>query len=392
MLKKLAKGPFVPKDIINFYQNSSNSTNNIKKYKSQNIDENYLSFKNINYINKNNKKSNLQYKRIDNIIKDIIQENNLDIKGNYNSIFLSHNYYHNFDKIKNLKIIKNDNNILKRKSKSKKNFQKISKKTLNNQQQNNFYKNKSYTISNKNYSLYNNDQEIKAHYYKIKKKIISNKRNDNNLQFFYNSFDNKILKDYNLKYNILKSNSRIKNYSKLLENLRDFGQYNLLINDRKNIKIDLERNVSDLTNSIKVINRTTHNKEMECFKINEDNEKILLKSKKNRAKSKKKELNEIKKDNIFLNFNDIYNAIKCQTMEINKEILKKKDEIKEINNNIKVWKKDIYETKIQCDKMRKDIYFYKNHLYNLKENLKIMKQKNDKIELIFKEINKDHSI
>lgn len=391
MLKKLAKGPFVPKDIINFYQNSSNSTNNIKKYKSQNIDENYLSFKNINYINKNNKKSNLQYKRIDNIIKDIIQENNLDIKGNYNSIFSNHNYFYNFDKIKNLKIIKNDNNILKRKSKSKKNFQKISKKTLNNQQQNNFYKNKSYTISNKNYSLYNNDQEIKAHYYKIKKKIISNKRNDNNLQFFYNSFDNKILKDYNLKYNILKSKSRIKNYSKLLENLRDFGQYNLLINDRKNIKIDLERNVSDLTNSIKVINRTTHNKEMECFKINEDNEKILLKSKKNRAKSKKKELNEIKKDNIFLNFNDIYNAIKCQTMEINKEILKKKDEIKEINNNIKVWKKDIYETKIQCDKMRKDIYFYKNHLYNLKENLKIMKQKNDKIELIFKEINKDHS-
>lgn len=392
MLKRLAKGPFVPKDIINFYQNCSNSTNNINKYKTQNIDENYLSFKNINYINKNNKKSNLQYKKIDNIIKDIIQENNLDIKGNYNSIFLSHNYYHNFDKIKNLKIIKNDNNILKRKSKSKKNFQKISKKTLNNQQQNNFYKNKSYTISNKNYSLYNNGQEIKAHYYKIKKKIISSKRNDNNLKFFYNSFDNKILKDYNLKYNILKSNSRIKNYSKLLENLRDFGQYNLLINDRKNIKIDLERSVSDLMNSIKVINRTTHNKEMECFKINEDNEKILLKSKKNRAKSKKKELNEIKKDNIFLNFNDIYNAIKCQTMEINKEILKKKDEIKEINNNIKVLKKDIDETKIQSDKMRKDIYLYKNHLYNLKENLKIMKQKNDKIELILKEINKDHSI
>ena len=42
--------------------------------------------------------------------------------------------------------------------------------------------------------------------------------------------------------------------------------------------------------------------------------------------------------------------------------------------------------------MRKDIYFYKNHLYNLKENLKKMKQKNDKIESIFKEINKDHSI
>ena len=156
------------------------------------------------------------------------------------------------------------------------------------------------------------------------------------------------------------------------------------------IKNDLERSISDLENFIKIFKRTTKDNEKECYKINNDNEKLITTTIKNREKNS--ELDLLKNDDIFMKYNFLYNEIKKQTIELNKEILYSKNEIDEINNYIKRLNKNIFDDSLECDKLRKDINFYTNHCYNLKEKIKSFEDNADKVENIINKMQKDNSI
>ena len=229
---------------------------------------------------------------------------------------------------------------------------------------------------NNNYNYnYNNNK-------KMKKK---NKSKSSNC-----SIDNKLKGEYDFDNNVLKSKIRIHKLSKLLENIRSFGDYDLLINDKIIEKNNLIRSISNLENSIKLFNRNTKDNNMECFQINNDNERLMTIV--NKSKDVNKNLDSLKNDNIFYNYNNLYDSIKEETNEINQEIMDKKNEIDEMNACIKLLNKKILEDNLQCDKIKQDINYYIKHTYNLKERIKLFEQKTENAEYIIKEMRKEHSI
>ena len=406
MLKILATGPFVPKDVIEIHRKGTYSEDKdkmmqIKSHKKKNK---------LNINNSKNKKNNkmkinlsfnlknsrpqklkknfkLNNDYINELIKDLNQNNN---SVNFNH-YLSKEKYNKYNKKTRINNRNNFNKYLGRKtninniSNPKDNNEFILKKNFN---RNNTEKNirKTYNIMkfpinysedfnlNNNYN-YNNNK-------KTKKK---NKSKSSNC-----SIDNKLKGDYDFNNNVLKSRIRIHKLSKLLENIRSFGDYDLLINDKIIEKNNLKRSISNLENSIKLFNRNTKDNNMECFHINNDNERLMTII--NKDKDFNKDLDSLKNDNIFYNYNNLYDSIKEETNEINQEIMDKKNEIDEMNACIKLLNKKILEDNLQCDKIKQDINYYIKHAYNLKERIKLFEQKTENAEYIIKEMRKEHSI
>ena len=403
MLKILASGPFVPQDIIQFHRNQSFSKkeNNIIR---PNIKKSHRSSSNINNKYKNNKRNNTNIKKnnknnniltikeiinnSDEVFHNLINENykgnytyNIGKKSFYNNNFNNSNNYkktNNFRTIKNnknkkynnsskkksdgnrpIKVLKNEK---KRKNKKSNTFQKyfdddeekynnLSNSYSNNKilLEKNICKNLAKSYNEKMYPLYSDEE-------RTYNKTISNNSKNNKLRSYFYSLN--IEKDYNIRNNILKSQKRIKDLSKLLESIKDTGQYHSLINNRKLVKKKLERSISDLKNSINKFNRTTKNNEIKLIKIYEKNEKLMNQTLKNKGKNG--ELDLLKNDDIFLNYEIFYNTIKNHTLELNKEIFDYNNEINEIKSYIKKLNKNIKDDSLECNQLRKKINLY-NH-------------------------------
>ena len=436
MLKILATGPFVPKDVIEIHRKGTYSEDKdkwmkIKSHKKKNK---------LNINNSKNKKNNkmkinlsfnlknsrpqklkknfkLNNDYINELIKDLNQNNNSVNFNHYlskekynkynnskleNSLYMS-NYYYQDNQYKPNNIKKNG--AKKSRINNRNNFNKyLGEKTkinnISNPKDNNEFSLK------KNFNRNNTEKNIRKTYNIMKFPI--NYSEDFNLNNNYNynnnknmkkknkskssncSIDNKLKGEYDFDNNVLKSKIRIHKLSKLLENIRSFGDYDLLINDKIIEKNNLIRSISNLENSIKLFNRNTKDNNMECFQINNDNERLMTIV--NKSKDVNKNLDSLKNDNIFYNYNNLYDSIKEETNEINQEIMDKKNEIDEMNACIKLLNKKILEDNLQCDKIKQDINYYIKHTYNLKERIKLFEQKTENAEYIIKEMRKEHSI
>ena len=422
MLKFLADGPFVPKEIIKIHKNKSFSVNKDKEKKIyldknknekniSNLKENYLKENKINNNTKNLKNKNLKLNEVyvNDLIKELILNNNSSydlgkIKNNYKSKFNKNfdNSLSYYNKTNNFQTITNNKNLKltnKYPIKIKKNNLYLSKiDNINNQ--NNYKENEiiigknfNRNISYDNIIKENNNINYPINFEQLNDKSKKINKNDteklikkNRCKSFNNLLENKSKSLYNIKNNILKSKNIIKKLKKLLEN---FDRYDLLINNRKIVKKKLESSISDIETSIKIFKRNKKDNEKECIKLIDDNNKLIANTQIN--KEKVKELNSLKNDNIFMKQNIMYNALKEQTKEINKEILKEKDKINIINNYIKKINFEMIKDNLKCDKMRQDINFYIKHSNNLKETIKLFEQKTNNADYIIKEMNKKYS-
>ena len=444
MLKVLASGPFVPKEIIKFHRsqtyskdkeqkknikNNKKMKNSSNKKKNKNKKINSYSARNLKYKNmKDNLILDDDY--LNKIIKDIYMNNdvgniNLDLKKSsnknkdnnkinkkYSNYLYNSNYKNNIFKnyntnkdntnlnlnkeiITNLQPIK----IMKGNNKSTRNnknyFLKYEVNKNNNIDFQNNYKN---YFNNNNTDNKNNIKKKFLNYYPMYDDEDFYTNNNSNKKFTKNnkkkinySMDNKQLNnDYNIKNNILKGKKRIRDLSMLLQNIKDFDDYDNLIYDRKIVKNNLERSVGELENIIKLLNKNTKENECECLKLSKNRQKLINYANKN--KDKTNELNLLRDDDIFMKHKILYNSIKNQTREINEEILEEKDEIGQINICIKLLNKKISEENLNCDKIRQQINYYTKHCKNLKEKIKVFDQKTEIAEYIFKEINEEHLI
>ena len=428
MLKILATGPFVPKDVIKIHRNGAYSEDEDKRMQIKN----HKKKNNLNINNSKNKKNNKMkinlsfnikdsrpqklnknFKLNNNYINDIIK----DLNQNNNSV----NFNHDLSKEKNTKSKKENplyksnyyyqdnqyksNNIKKigtkkTRNNNKNNFNKYLGKSninnINNSKDNNEF------LSKKNFNRNNTEKNIRKTYNIMKSPIYNSE--DFNLNYINNkkmkkrnkskssncSFDNKLKGDYDFNNNVLKSKIRIQNLTKLLSNIRSFGDYDLLINDKIIEKNNLIRSISNLETSIKLLNRNAKDNNMECFQINNDNERLMTIV--NKSKDVNKSLDLLKNDNIFYNYNNLYNSIKEENNEINQKIMDEKNEIDEMNAYIKLLNKKILEDSLQSDKIKQDINYYIKHIYNLKERIKLFEQKTENAENIIKEMRKEHSI
>ena len=438
MLKILATGPFVPKDVIEIHRKGTYSEDKdkmmqIKSHKKKNK---------LNINNSKNKKNNkmkinlsfnlknsrpqklkknfkLNNDYINELIKDLNQNNNSVNFNHYlskekynkynnskleNPLYMSNYYYQDIQyKPNNIK----KNGIKKTRINNRNNFNKYfgGKNNINNISNS---KDNNEFLLKKNFNRNNTEKNIRKTYNIMKFPInYSEDFNlNNNYNYNYNnnkkmkkknkskssncSIDNKLKGDYDFNNNVLKSRIRIHKLSKLLENIRSFGDYDLLINDKIIEKNNLIRSISNLENSIKLFNRNTKDNNMECFHINNDNERLITII--NKDKDLIKDLDSLKNDNIFYNYNNLYDSIKEETNEINQEIMDKKNEIDEMKACIKLLNKKILEDNLQCDKIKQDINYYIKHAYNLKERIKLFEQKTENAEYIIKEMRKEHSI
>ena len=438
MLKILATGPFVPKDVIEIHRKGTYSEDKdkmmqIKSHKKKNK---------LNINNSKNKKNNkmkinlsfnlknsrpqklkknfkLNNDYINELIKDLNQNNNSVNFNHYlskekynkynnskleNPLYMSNYYYQDIQyKPNNIK----KNGIKKTRINNRNNFNKYfgGKNNINNISNS---KDNNEFLLKKNFNRNNTEKNIRKTYNIMKFPInYSEDFNlNNNYNYNYNnnkkmkkknkskssncSIDNKLKGEYDFDNNVLKSKIRIHKLSKLLENIRSFGDYDLLINDKIIEKNNLIRSISNLENSIKLFNRNTKDNNMECFQINNDNERLMTIV--NKSKDVNKNLDSLKNDNIFYNYNNLYDSIKEETNEINQEIMDKKNEIDEMNVCIKLLNKKILEDNLQCDKIKQDINYYIKHTYNLKERIKLFEQKTENAEYIIKEMRKEHSI
>jgi len=430
MLKILASGPFVPKDVIEIHRNGTysedkNKTMQIKGHKIKNR----LNLKNSKNKKNNKMKINLSFNLknsrpqkltknfklnndyINELIKDLSQNNNSVNFKNYLSKEKNNkstlekplhmrNYYYQDNPYKTINIKKNG--IKKIKSNNKNNFNKYlaGKKNINNIS--NSKDNKEFLLK-KIFNRNNTEKNIRKTYNMVKCQIYNSE--DFNLKYNNNnkktkkinkskssnySMDNKLNGDYDLNKNVLKSKIRMQYLSKILNNIRSFGDYDLLINDKTIEKNNLKRSISNLETSIKLFNRNTKDNNMECFHINNDNERLMTIVNKN--KEVHKDLDSLKNDNLFYSYNNLYDSIKEETNDINQEIMDEKNEIDEMNAYIKLLNKKILEDNLQCDKIRQDLNYYIKHAYNLKEKIKLFEQKTQNAEYIIKEMRKQHSI
>jgi len=430
MLKILASGPFVPKDVIEIHRNGTysedkNKTMQIKGHKIKNR----LNLKNSKNKKNNKMKINLSFNLknsrpqkltknfklnndyINELIKDLSQNNNSVNFKNYLSKEKNNkstlekplhmrNYYYQDNPYKTINIKKNG--IKKIKSNNKNNFNKYlaGKKNINNIS--NSKDNKEFLLK-KIFNRNNTEKNIRKTYNMVKCQIYNSE--DFNLKYNNNnkktkkinkskssnySMDNKLNGDYDLNKNVLKSKIRMQYLSKILNNIRSFGDYDLLINDKTIEKNNLKRSISNLETSIKLFNRNTKDNNMECFHINNDNERLMTIVNKN--KEVHKDLDSLKNDNLFYSYNNLYDSIKEETNDINQEIMDEKNEIDEMNAYIKLLNKKILEDNLQCDKIRQDLNYYIKHAYNLKEKIKLFEQKTQNAEYIIKEMRKEHSI
>ena len=430
MLKILASGPFVPKDVIEIHRNGTysedkNKTMQIKGHKIKNR----LNLKNSKNKKNNKMKINLSFNLknsrpqkltknfklnndyINELIKDLSQNNNSVNFKNYLSKEKNNkstlekplhmrNYYYQDNPYKTINIKKNG--IKKIKSNNKNNFNKYlaGKKNINNIS--NSKDNKEFLLK-KIFNRNNTEKNIRKTYNMVKCQIYNSE--DFNLKYNNNnkktkkinkskssnySMDNKLNGDYDLNKNVLKSKIRMQYLSKILNNIRSFGDYDLLINDKTIEKNNLKRSISNLETSIKLFNRNTKDNNMECFHINNDNERLMTIVNKN--KEVHKDLYSLKNDNLFYSYNNLYDSIKEETNDINQEIMDEKNEIDEMNAYIKLLNKKILEDNLQCDKIRQDLNYYIKHAYNLKEKIKLFEQKSQNAEYIIKEMRKEHSI
>ena len=430
MLKILASGPFVPKDVIEIHRNGTysedkNKTMQIKGHKIKNR----LNLKNSKNKKNNKMKINLSFNLknsrpqkltknfklnndyINELIKDLSQNNNSVNFKNYLSKEKNNkstlekplhmrNYYYQDNPYKTINIKKNG--IKKIKSNNKNNFNKYlaGKKNINNIS--NSKDNKEFLLK-KIFNRNNTEKDIRKTYNMVKCQIYNSE--DFNLKYNNNnkktkkinkskssnySMDNKLNGDYDLNKNVLKSKIRMQYLSKILNNIRSFGDYDLLINDKTIEKNNLKRSISNLETSIKLFNRNTKDNNMECFHINNDNERLMTIVNKN--KEVHKDLDSLKNDNLFYSYNNLYDSIKEETNDINQEIMDEKNEIDEMNAYIKLLNKKILEDNLQCDKIRQDLNYYIKHAYNLKEKIKLFEQKTQNAEYIIKEMRKQHSI
>ena len=430
MLKILASGPFVPKDVIEIHRNGTysedkNKTMQIKGHKIKNR----LNLKNSKNKKNNKMKINLSFNLknsrpqkltknfklnndyINELIKDLSQNNNSVNFKNYLSKEKNNkstlekplhmrNYYYQDNPYKTINIKKNG--IKKIKSNNKNNFNKYlaGKKNINNIS--NSKDNKEFLLK-KIFNRNNTEKNIRKTYNMVKCQIYNSE--DFNLKYNNNnkktkkinkskssnySMDNKLNGDYDLNKNVLKSKIRMQYLSKILNNIRSFGDYDLLINDKTIEKNNLKRSISNLETSIKLFNRNTKDNNMECFHINNDNERLMTIVNKN--KEVHKDLDSLKNDNLFYSYNNLYDSIKEETNDINQEIMDEKNEIDEMNAYIKLLNKKILEDNLQCDKIRQDLNYYIKHAYNLKEKIKLFEQKSQNAEYIIKEMRKEHSI
>ncbi len=442
MLKILATGPFVPKDVIEIHRRGTYSEEKdkrmqIKGHKKKNKlnisnSKNKKNIKmkiNLSFNLKNSRPQKLKKNfKLDNdyineLIKDLNQNNNSVNFNQYlskekynkynkskleNPLYMS-NYYYQDNQNKSNNVKKNGTKITRNNNKNSFNKYYGGKSNINNINNINNSKDNNEFLLKKSFNRNNTEKNIRKTYNIMKCPLYNSEDFNLNNNYNYNhynnnkkmekrnkskstncSLDNKLKGDYDFDSNVLKSKIRIRNLSKLLENIRSFGDYDLLINDKIIEKNNLIRSISNLENSIKLFNRNTKDNNMECFQINNDNERLMTIV--NKSKDVNKDLDSLKNDNIFYNYNNVYDSIKEETNEINQEIMDKKNEIDEMNACIKLLNKKILEDNLQCDKIKQDINYYIKHTYNLKERIKLFEQKTENAEYIIKEMRKEHSI
>ena len=245
-----------------------------------------------------------------------------------------------------------------------KNFKDVKKTNIRNVKNNSLY-----NINNtkKNKSLLKKLNSSTDDIYNNKKKYLNIKTNCRNAQ---NS--NNIYKQISVDYN----NKRIKELSNKLSNILNLSNYNSLIKKRQLKKAGLQTSISNLESSIKLFKKNKNIKERECRKLSEENLKIMASHEitkdkiknfdlvKQEVDMKNKEIQDIKEET-----NNIY-IVSKQTQK----------EIDEMNINLQLLNKKISDELKICENIRKDITFYKKHIDNLLQKIKIFVQNSENVE------------
>jgi hypothetical protein len=405
MLRILADGPFVPKEIKNsrnyydilkkkrnanntgtLHSNISNKktnfiTNNINNYTSLNNNKKYI-----------NKDINEDY--LNTFIENIIQRNNKDNKNCFKFTF--QNKSDNICNNSSININNNDISIKKKLNKDNSNelnivdnnnfTNNLNKEDKINDISNNKYVIESYNLNENNNMIKPNEKgKIKIKYLNCSLDDIYNNNERYMLEDNKRNIVNSSVNDYRT-ISLYKNKKRVNSLSNKLKKIKNFEKYNTLINNRKIKKAGLEKSVSNLENSIKIFRNDKKLKEKECIKLSLDNKKLIINNTKNQEKIKDYYIMQ----NIIKEKNNEFIKIKNINRKINEEIMKYKNEIEEINLNIKLLnKKMINDAKI-CDKMRKDINIYKKHSEKLKQKLNIFDENADVIEDIINKMKQKH--
>ncbi len=367
--------------IINFMENSPKKKEEKNKNKELDIKNNYgknyktEDIKKINNIekfeeNKNNININNKINKDNKIRKDLDK-----IKEGSNNINLKINPIKNIDNNmdNNIDIINDNKKIEKAENKSiklqnvllkDKNFKDVKKTNIRNVKNNSLY-----NINNtkKNKSLLKKLNSSTDDIYNNKKKYLNIKTNCRNAQ---NS--NNIYKQISVDYN----NKRIKELSNKLSNILNLSNYNSLIKKRQLKKAGLQTSISNLESSIKLFKKNKNIKERECRKLSEENLKIMASHEitkdkiknfdlvKQEVDMKNKEIQDLKEET-----NNIY-IVSKQTQK----------EIDEMNINLQLLNKKISDELKICENIRKDITFYKKHIDNLLQKIKIFVQNSENVE------------
>lgn len=403
MLRILAEGPFVPKEI----KNSRNYYDNLKKKKyvnntgtlhsnSSNKNTDFITNNINNYASLNNNKKcinkDINEDYLNAFIENIIQKNNKDNKNCFKFTFQnqSDNIYNN----SSININNNDISIKKKLNKDNSNEINILDNNnfinnLNNEYKINDIPNnknviESYNLNeNNNMNKVNDKGKIKIKYLNCSLDDIYN--NNDRYMLEDNKRNNSSVNDYRA-ISLYKNKKRVNSLSNKLKKIKNFEKYNTLINNRKIKKAGLEKSISNLENSIKIFRNDKKLKEKEYIKLSLDNKKLIINNTKNQEKTKDYYIMQ----NIIKEKNNDFIKIKNINRKINEEIMKYKNEIEEINLNIKLLnKKMINDAKI-CDKMRKDINIYKKHSEKLKQKLNIFDENADVIEDIINKMKQKH--
>ena len=398
-------------------QKSKKNKNKLIKQKYNNIstfDSNFSS-KNTNYISSNNiNNNNIIYKdeNIDNKKKNIkiniscLNEfiGQLNINKKTSNLINYNKYGGENEKLKN-KNNKNDNNLIINKNYSvdniNYNINNYKEKKINN------YKSKSLreNIKNKNKNK-NNNNEFSFTYDLIQN--LKRKKNKNNI---YTQNSNSNLERINIKNKYLKnknkcimgntSHKKIKkkllnssldiilnnkyDINKNIYNNKELNNFYSLIMNKRIVKNNLKKSISDLENSIKIFNINEKRKEEIFTKIIDYNKLIIS----NIEKTKHKINNSILLNNDYINKNNYDydnevnkdnkdNDIINKGIEINEQIMIMKKYIDNINKFNNLLNQIIKEEIKLNNKLEKDIIVYKKNLLNREEKLKIL-EKNSKI-------------
>ena len=377
MLRILANGPFVPKEIQkskNYYdyiKKKKNLNNNVSLHSNlSNKNTDFISTNNINnnisnYTNINNDKKNYK-KEIKNDYLNEFIENITKKQGNDNKNYLQYTFQ---DKLVNNKVTKsfNDNNNIAKNNKSENNN--VNDKELYNKSNSLEFKiedNQNFpnNINNDN-NIINNENQIDINYQNNNDNYINDLPNNNhviqsykdsinnNNSYLYDdknkeknkiksintSLDNLFSKDQYIiienirnrlnsstsnyrKITLNKDKRRVKSLSNKLKNIKNFEKYDTLINNRKIKKAGLQKSISNLENSIKIFKKNNKLKEKECLKLSYDNKKLMTNNEINKEKIKDYDLIQ----NLIREKNNDFIELKKENNKINEEIMIYKNE------------------------------------------------------------------